>query len=175
GIAAALVIWGPRLAAGCGKEEAPPPRAAAGTGGAAAAGALGKGAETRRDPASIRAEFIRISGEARSLRDVALPVALPAVPRDPFAARESALAAAAPAEPSPEEGGAVAERERAAALRLEGVFHFRNGSSAVVDGVVLRKGEEHQGFTVVAIEGRTVTLRGAYAEHRVTMEDEKER
>ncbi len=175
GIAAALVIWGPRLAAGFGKDV-PRPRATGNAGEAAAAGAPASGSDARRDPASIRAEFIRISAEARGLREVALPVAVPAIARDPFAAPASALAAAAvPVQPSADAEEVLAESERAAALRLEGVFHFRNGSSAVLDGVVLRKGDEHQGFTVVAIEGRSVRLRGAHAQHRVTMEDEKER
>ena len=61
------------------------------------------------------------------------------------------------------------ERERAAAFGLTGVFLFPRDRSAVIDGSVVRVGDGYEGFAVIAIESRSVTLRGAHGDYDLSM------
>lgn len=159
GMLVALLVWGPRLSRGLG---AAPVEQALGVAVDGTDG--GSGSIENRDPGRIRSEFIRISREARELRDFADPVAMREVARDPFAALGPApVALVAPA--PPERSAAELERDAANRLRLTGVFRFARGASAILDGEVVRLGGRVGPFTLKAVGERAVELAGEHGSY----------
>lgn len=168
GAIGAAVVWGPRLASGF----------SAGSSGAKKVVSAPEEADdmsgiARRDPAGIRAEFIRISTDARHLRVLAEPAKSRSIRLDPFAAKSYVRAPALPApgpEAQEEQAAEGDERHAAEELRLQGVVEFKSGRTAVLSGEVLREGDRISGLLVESIESRAVTLRGRFAIYRLEME-----
>jgi len=176
GAVGAAVVWGPRLASGFQAESdsgRPSIRIAEDE-------AERDGIE-RRDPASIRAEFIKISEDARHLRVLAEPVKMLAPSFDPYAAAEyQPKPVEAPPDPPGPPGseeplpGEQDERNAALLLELTGVFQFKSGRSAVLSGEVLREGDQVAGLLVESIEPRAVHLRGRFGLYRVALDRQEE-
>ncbi|MFG0318158.1 MAG: hypothetical protein ACF8XB_12865 [Planctomycetota bacterium JB042] len=172
GAVIAAFVWGPRLVAGARSSGRP-------AGAAEATASAGELVDTdgRRSPAAIRAEFIRISEEARALRELARPVeAFPAV-NDPFLVPTTPVpldAAAAPAVTEREDVG-DAERLRARDLRLTAIFQFPRGAKAVLGGEVVEVGDETSGFAVMEIEDRSIVVGGRFGTYRIAMHGAEEK
>jgi hypothetical protein len=170
GAVLACVVWVPRAVSDA--SPAGPTDAGAATDGSTPEALAG------RDPAAIRAEFISISEEAKSLRRFSDPVTPPPLARDPFVLpRQDETEPEQPVYTTPPDDGVdprekqeQEERERAAALRLSGVFQFPRGKNAVVDGQVVAVGDEVAGFTVERIEARACMLRGTHDVYVISMD-----
>ncbi len=172
GAVVAAFVWGPRLVAGARSPARP---TAAGE-GAAPTGEL-VDTDGRRSPAAIRAEFIRISKEARALRDLARPVeAFPDV-ADPFlvAATPVQVPSAATPVATARDDACDSEQARARDLRLTAVFRFPRGAKAVLGGEVVEVGDEASGFAVMEIEDRSIVVGGRFGTYRIAMRGAEEK
>lgn len=165
-------VWGPRLTASAR------PASAAGAAAGGPSSQLDLDADDRRDPSEIRAEFIRISEDARALRQLAEPVDAFPVEQDPFeivspSAPTPVASIAKP--PNPDDELRKDETARAEALRLTGVFEFPRGRRAVLGGEVVVTGDEAFEFAVIEITERAVVLGGRFGTYRIAMSGSKEK
>lgn len=171
GVLAALWVWVPRML--------PAADTAAPTSGTDEFGEPMLADETAsdfsmRDSLSIRSEFIAIYEEARHVRRFADPWVGATSDRDPFV-RETppvvvpidapSIAAEEKREEVAADEAALAESQRAAKHELRGVFDFGKSKSALFADRVVRVGDIVDGFEIVSIATRSVTLRGTYGEY----------